>query len=367
MKLTARIITTDRTPIFTGSGSLLHVDRVIRSQHLGRDGIFILVDKNTRKHCLPLLLGQSASMTAARILEVDGGEVSKTLQVAEHLWNRMLDEGAGRQSLLVNLGGGVVSDLGGFVASAYKRGIPYLNIPTSLMGLSDAAIGGKTSVNAGTIKNQVGFFYASKGVFIDPLFLETLPENHLRSGFAEIIKCALAGDARLWRRLKNHRLPALLSMPPGHPFFQAMITHAVTIKHQAVVKDYRETGYRKILNFGHTIGHALETWSLGESRPPLLHGEAVAAGMICASYLSKLKAGLPDRDLDDIRTYLAEGFKPYPLGGDEKNALAGLLVHDKKNQQGRSRFTLISRPGIPVINVECDPGEISEAVDFYLQ
>ena len=178
MKIPSRIITIDRTPIYVGKNALSFVDKVIRSMHLGRDGIYILVDKNTRLHCLPTVLEKSVSLAGARLLEIDGGEESKTMATAENLWNELLASGAGRESLLVNLGGGVISDLGGFVAAGYKRGIDYINIPTSLMGQADAAIGGKTALNLGRIKNQVGFFHAAKAVFIFPGFLKTLPEEH---------------------------------------------------------------------------------------------------------------------------------------------------------------------------------------------
>ncbi len=365
MKIPSRIITIDRTPIYVGKNALSFVDKVIRSMHLGHDGIYILVDKNTRQYCLPVLLEQSSLLAGARLLEIDGGEDSKTIAMAGKLWNELLASGASRESLLVNLGGGVISDLGGFVAAGYKRGINYLNIPTTLMGQSDAAIGGKTAVNLGNIKNQIGFFQAAKGVFIFPGFLNTLPKDHLRSGMAEIIKCALVGNARLWRRIRNHPVTEILSLPVEHAFWHEMLTSTIKYKNMVVVRDYKENKLRKVLNFGHTIGHALEAYSMLDSRKSLLHGEAVAAGMICAAYLSHKKTGLMAPDMEAITTYLTDGFPVYSVYTLSMPAVMELIIHDKKRQNGQLQFTLISKPGNPVINISCDQEEILEALGFF--
>jgi len=365
MKVSSRIITVDRTPVFVGREALSSVDHAIRTMHLGHEGIYLLVDKNTRQHCLPDATVASVGLAGARVMEVDGGEDSKTLATAERLWNELLASGAGRESLLVNLGGGVITDLGGFVAAGYKRGISYINIPTSLTGQCDAAIGGKTSVNMGGIKNQVGFFYPAKGVFIYPGFLKTLPNEHLRSGIAEIIKCALIGDMHLWRRLLDHPVTDLLDMPVEHPFWNELLTVTIRYKNRVVTKDFREKKLRKVLNFGHTIGHALETYSMVNSVKPLLHGEAVAAGMICAAYLSHLKTGLSSSGMEAIKNYISDGFTRFSIDQSCKSAILDIMIHDKKNLDGQRRFTLISVPGKPVVNVECNLPEISEAIDFY--
>ena len=380
MKISNRIITIDRTPVFFGNDSLSCIDRFLRSVQKYNNSVinpaieidtagshneaFILVDPESRKYCLPILLGHSASLAKARILETEGGEDSKSLTTAEKLWHELLASGADRNSLLVNLGGGVVSDLGGFVAAGYKRGINYINIPTTLMGQADAAIGGKTAVNLGHIKNQIGFFHSAKAVFIFPGFLKTLPEEHLRSGLAEIIKSALISDAEIWHRLLRNPVGKLLNMPVESGLWINLIAGAVKFKNRVVENDYRERKLRKVLNFGHTVGHALEAFSrLGTSKP-LLHGEAVAAGMICASCLSHRKTGLSLTELNEIKAYLTEGFPAYPVDGLARSAIMELIMHDKKNQNGRIQFALISKPGHPVINVSCSQEEIFEALEF---
>jgi 3-dehydroquinate synthase len=233
------------------------------------------------------------------------------------------------------------------------------------MGQADAAIGGKTAINLGKIKNQIGFFHAAKAVFIFPEFLKTLPVAHLRAGLAEIIKMALISDASVWRRLLKHPVSKLIHKPVESKLWLTLIAGAVKYKNRVVMHDYRERKLRKSLNFGHTIGHALEGYSQMRSGSSLLHGEAVAAGMICASYLSHRKTGLPAADLEAIQTYLAEGF-----GADQSDALSmlsvmELMMHDKKKSNGHLLFTLISKPGKAVIGVPCEQNEILEALNFY--
>ena len=364
MKFSSRIVTIDRTPVFLGGNTLAKIDHVIRSMHLGRDGIYILTDNNTRSHCLPAAIAGSACLAGAGILEVEAGEGSKTLLAAEKLWGDLLASGAGREALLVNLGGGVISDLGGFVSAGYKRGISYINIPTSLIGQADAAIGGKTAVNTGQVKNQVGFFHAPKAVFIFPGFLESLPLDHLRSGFAEIIKTALIGNGKLWRRLCSRPVAVVLSIPTGHPFWQELIGEAVQFKNRMVVQDYREQKIRKVLNFGHTIGHALESYSFTGSRSHMLHGDAVAWGMICAASLSTLKTGLTVAGFMEIKAYLAAGFPPPQVESGAMPLLMEFMRHDKKRHNNQVQFTLISNPGEPVIGVPCTEEEIMGAMEL---
>ena len=363
MKISNRIVTVDRTPIFFGKEVFEDFDRMVKAMHPG--GIFILTDENTGRHCLPLLLEKTRSMENSKVIQTEGGEEAKSLDKAGKLWQELMGLGANRSSLIVNLGGGVISDLGGFVAGGYQRGIRYINMPTSLMGQADAAIGGKTAVNLGHIKNQVGFYYPASGIFVYPGFLETLPAKHLRSGLAEIIKSALIGNEKLWRRIRNMPVDMLMDTPPEEPSWQDLIRWTITFKNKVVVKDFREVKHRKILNFGHTIGHAMESISFSGSRLPLLHGEAVAAGMICEAWLSGRKTGLTKEDLNDITGYLADGFDGVPIDPGVKDQLTNIMKHDKKMKHGQLHFTLISRPGLPVVNIACDTGEIYEAIDFY--
>lgn len=324
--------------------------------------VFILVDRNTRKYCLPMLLDHVLSLEHVPVLEIPGGEDSKSFSAAEHLWTRLLELGAGRNSLLINLGGGVVSDLGGFVAAGYKRGINYINIPTSLMGQADAAIGGKTGINIGHVKNQVGFFYPSRGVFIFPGFLKTLPAAHLRSGLAEIIKSVLIGNTSLWRRLVKHPVAELLQQPVDGGLWPGLISESVKFKNRVVMQDYRERKQRKALNFGHTIGHALEGFSQTIPGKQLMHGDAVAAGMICATFLSHRKTGLSQAHMESVVSYLRNGFPAILIEDQAKATILELITHDKKNLNGLIRFTLISKPGSPVLDVSCSQEEILEAL-----
>lgn len=362
-KLSSRIITVHRTPIFFGPDSLSSVSRLVDSLNPGK--IFILADTNTSHHCLPLLLEKAALLQKAKVIDIEAGEQAKSLQNAEKLWIDLLASGAGRSDLIINLGGGVVTDLGGFVAAGYQRGINYINIPTSLIGMADAAIGGKTAVNLGTIKNQVGFFHAAKAVFICPEFLKTLPKEHLRSGMAEIIKIALIGHAALWKRLQKNPVSRMISLPADSALWHKLILTAITYKNKVVVNDYHETKLRKVLNFGHTIGHAFEGLSQSGNGRPLLHGEAIAAGMVCAAYLSHHKTGLPEATMEEISAYLFNGFSLGRFDPSLKPLLMEKMLHDKKIRNGRLYFTLIPKPGAALINVECSSGEVSEAIDYY--
>ena len=363
IKFSNRIITINRTPVFFGNDVLSALDRFISGMR--PNGTFILVDTETRKYCLPLALEKTKALAKAKVIEIDGGEAAKSLENAEKLWHELMVSGAGRSSLLINLGGGVISDLGGFVAAGFQRGINYINIPTSLMGQADAAIGGKTAVNLGSIKNQVGFFHAAAGVFIFPEFLKTLPEPHLRSGLAEIIKSLLIGNAPLWMRLQKNPVPRMLGLPAESAIWQELILAAATYKNKIVCKDYRERKLRKVLNFGHTLGHAFESLTMMNSRQPMLHGDAVAAGMVCAAYLSHRKAALGHDDLYKITTYILDGFGLPAVEPSSKSHIMEIMTHDKKALDGKIGFTLISKPGFPLINVACNNIEISEALDYY--
>ncbi|MFZ4522612.1 MAG: 3-dehydroquinate synthase [Bacteroidales bacterium] len=363
MKISSRIITTDRTPIFFGHDSLAALEKILGS--LLPDTIIILVDTNTRNHCLPVLLSKVPSLDKAQILEIQEGETGKSLATAEKLWAALMNSGIGRNTLLVNLGGGVISDLGGFVAAGYLRGIRYINVPTSLIGQADAAIGGKTGVNLGEVKNQVGFLYPAQAVVIFPGFLKTLPAEHLRSGLAEIVKSALVGDAIAWRRINKHPVKYLVNLPVEDTLWCNMIAGAIKLKNKVVMQDFRERKLRKVLNFGHTIGHALEAHSHRQNGSPLLHGDAVAAGMVCAAYLSYRKSGLGLSDYQAIKNYLTGGFPCVPVDPVSFPAIMELMKHDKKRRSGQLQFTLISKPGYPRINISCDEEEILDALAHF--
>ncbi|MEI7897345.1 MAG: 3-dehydroquinate synthase family protein [bacterium] len=363
IKLSNRIITTQRTPIFFGNDVLPALDKIVASIRPG--GIFILADLNTRKHCLPLLLERSKSVANAAIIEIDGGEADKSIENAGKIWQILMASGADRKSLLVNLGGGVVTDLGGFVAAGFQRGIKYINVPTSLMGQADAAIGGKTAVNLGHVKNQVGFFYPPEGVFIVPEFLKTLPEAQLRSGFAEIIKSVLIGNAALWRRVHKTPVNGWMNLPAEGVLWQDMILAAATYKNKVVAKDFREKKLRKVLNFGHTLGHAFESLGMQSDGEPLLHGEAVAAGIICAVYLSHVSTGLSTAEMHAVTDYIREGYRQVPFQQESGSLMLDIARHDKKNHDGSIRFTLLSKVGVPQVNTVCGDDQVLAALAYY--
>lgn len=364
MQQTSRITRVHRTRIATGDGALSQLSRWLKSERWDQERIFILVDANTRIHCLPPLLEKVPVLKSARVLEIQSGEAFKSMATAEVLWNELLNQGADRNALLINLGGGVVSDLGGFVASGFKRGIAYLNLPTTLIGQADAAIGGKTGVNLGFLKNQIGAFYLPAAIFLFPQFLETLPPEHLRSGFAEVVKCALVGDEVLWRRIEKVGANEILHMPISSPFWREMVEKAVRIKLKIVRDDFLEQRQRKKLNFGHTIGHALESFVNERGNGGLLHGDAVVVGMIAEGYLSQKRCGLPGEDFKKMELFLRATYQTDLFTARDIPALIERMRHDKKNGGGRIRFSLIRMVGLPVINVVCSDVEIAEALQF---
>lgn len=366
MRLTSRVTSVSRTHIECGNGALRQIDHFLRSNRFDKVKIFILADSNTHNHCLPILHKEVSLLRSTTLLEIPAGESSKSLETAEALWAELLSQGADRSSLLINLGGGVISDLGGFVAAGYKRGISYINIPTSLIGQADAAIGGKTGVNLSHLKNQVGLFYAPAAVFIFPGFLETLPSTHLRSGLAEVVKCALIGNAVLWNRMAGQGAAGILRMPVSSPFWQDLIEKTVTCKTRIVRDDFREQRQRKRLNFGHTVGHALESFRNMNDAANLLHGDAVTVGMIAESFLSHKKCGLPVDKLTQISTFLHSLYPETLFSVAAISVLTDLMIHDKKNTGTTIRFSLIKQPGVPVINIGCTRDEISEALRFVL-
>ncbi|MBN3036618.1 MAG: 3-dehydroquinate synthase [Bacteroidales bacterium] len=321
--------------------------------------VFLLVDSNTRRHCLPLV-GQMEWLGAARVIGMQAGEDHKNLETCVSIWNQLSEAGAGRDALLINLGGGVVCDTGGFAASAYKRGIPFINIPTSLLAMVDAALGGKVGVDHMHLKNQIGLFSVPRCVVINPVFLGTLPEEHLDSGYAEVLKHGLIADAEYWEHWKDRRPAALRE-------WEVLIRGSVEIKERIVRMDPYESGPRKALNFGHTFGHAIESLWLSKTGNPLHHGRAVAAGMICETWLSHQKAGLPAEELEGIVTVLHREFQPVPLHGDDLDRLLILMDQDKKNRGGEVRFTLIRRIGSCETDRTCHRSLVAESFEYYLK
>lgn len=317
---------------------------------------FVLTDENTGKYCLPLLREQLGNPDNFDIIEIAAGEESKDIDFCIGVWKMLIDFGADRQSLLINLGGGVISDLGGFAASTFKRGIDFVHVPTTLLSQVDASVGGKTGIDINSIKNVIGTFTQPKAVFIEDKFLKTLPARQILSGSAEMLKHGLICDADYWNQLKKSDL----STPAGW-----MVHRSVAIKNAVVLEDPHEKNIRKSLNFGHTIGHAVETYSLINDEDSLSHGEAIAIGMICEAYLSHKKTGLSAEDLAEITEVLIELYPRYDLKPIDKATLIDYMLKDKKNQNGKINCTLLSKIGQFNIDNICTEEELIEGLNYY--
>ena len=312
--------------------------------------IIWLTDTLTRKYCLPLL--EAASSSADMVIEVPTGEIHKNISTCQYIWQTMTQANIDRKALLINVGGGVIGDMGGFCAATYKRGIDFIQIPTTLLAQVDASIGGKLGIDFEGYKNQIGLFVEPKAVFIDTQFFDTLPERQMRSGFAEIIKHCLIADKDMWN--------VLLEAPNWKKQnWKELVRHSVEIKYQIVSQ---ERNIRKLLNFGHTIGHALESYFL-ETASPLLHGEAIAWGIIAETYISYKKTYLTYEDFLEIKDFVSPIFSPVPsLNEKIIQKITELTLQDKKNEQGIRYFTLLGEIGKGVFGEKVEEYEIYEAL-----
>lgn len=317
---------------------------------------FVLTDENTAQHCLPLLREKLNNPDNFDIIEINAGEESKDIDFCIGVWKMLIDFGADRQSLLINLGGGVISDLGGFAASTFKRGIDFVHVPTTLLSQVDASVGGKTGIDIDSIKNIIGTFTQPKAVFIEYQFLKTLPARQILSGTAEMLKHGLICDAAYWNQLKTSDL----ANPTA-----GLIYTSVAIKNKIVLEDPHEKNIRKALNFGHTIGHAVETYSLINDENSLSHGEAIAIGMICEAYLAHKKTGLSAEELREITEVLSSLYPRYELKESYNETLLGIMLKDKKNQNGKINCTLLSAIGQFNIDNNCTDVELLEALGYY--
>ena len=319
--------------------------------------IFVLTDSNTNQHCLPLF--DKLFQHAYTLLTMKVGETNKHLATCEDLWASLSEQGADRNSLLINLGGGVVTDLGGFVACTYKRGIDFINIPTSLLAMVDASVGGKTGVDFQGLKNQIGIIKEPAFVVIDDVFLQTLPQDERRSGYAEMLKHGLVADADYFSLLSSKSIDINDQMADH-------IRHSVSIKSKVVTEDPFEQGLRKILNYGHTLGHAIETHFLEHpTKKRLLHGEAIAIGMIMEAELSCRTTNLTVEVRDQIKTIFSSIYEPVSFAESDVIAIKGLLKHDKKNQSNQVRFVLLQAIGKPLIDCLVSEEDINAAFQFY--
>ena len=352
---------------------------VAESEH---DRVFVLTDDTTHECCLPKVAALLAQYDAVPIT-IAHGDQHKTLAALGDVWTALQQGGATRHSLIINLGGGMITDLGGFAAATFKRGINFINIPTTLLAMVDAAVGGKTGINFGGLKNEIGAFADARFVIINTCFLDTLDAENLCSGYAEMLKHALISDERMWAEHVNFDLSQ-----PDLAELQHMVAESIAVKERIVAEDPHEHGIRKALNFGHTIGHALEEFALQQaggavvstaptnqttgstaisSAPgnrPLLHGYAVAFGLIGELYMSARKAGFPTERLHQTARFIRENYAQTEFTCNDYPTLLDLMRHDKKNTSGVINFTLLHNIGDIRINQTATDEEICEALDF---
>lgn len=327
-------------------------------QNCAHDKLFILVDKHTRELCLPLISGFDC-LKNAHIITIGPEDIHKNLETLAYVWKELSDQGATRHSLMINLGGGMITDLGGFAASTFKRGFQYINIPTTLLAMVDASVGGKTGINFNGLKNEIGVFSPAEYVLIDTEFLKSLDSHNILSGYAEMLKHGIISTTGHWAELLNFDLNQI-----DYKALQQLVAHSVSIKEDIVEKDPFEKNIRKALNLGHTVGHAFESLALENNRP-VLHGYAVAWGIICELYFSFIKVGFPKDKLRQAIQFIKENYGVLTFDCKQYDRLYEFMTHDKKNSAGIINFTLMGEIGDIRINQSANKEEILEILDFY--
>lgn len=318
--------------------------------------VFVLTDELTSRHCLPVIQPVLDQLPGYDLIEIASGEENKNIDFCIGIWKMLVDFGADRHSLLVNVGGGVITDMGGFAASTYKRGIDFVQVPTTLLSQVDASVGGKTGIDLNHIKNIIGTFTSPKAVFIVQEFLDTLPKRQILSGMAEMLKHGLITDADYWNDLVQQGMKTPT---------QEQIYQSVAIKNRIVMEDPHERGFRKALNFGHTIGHAVETYSLENDTVHLTHGEAIAMGMICEAWLSHKKSTLSAEELKQITDVISSWYPKYYLDESCHTLLHELMRKDKKNKGTEINCTLLTHIGECSIDHICTEEELCDSLKFY--
>lgn len=320
--------------------------------------VFLLTDENTHIYCTKLLVGSEFLKTAESIV-IKPSDINKTIDSVVHVWKELSNKGATRNSCLVTIGGGMATDLGGFAASTFKRGIDFINIPTTLLAMVDASVGGKTGFNFNGLKNEIGVFNEAKAVIIDTDFLKTLDKENMTSGYAEMLKHSLISDEKMWAQHICFDLNE-----PNYGLLLEMIEKNVGVKEKIVTEDPHEKGIRKALNFGHTFGHAFESFSLSSGKP-ILHGYAVAFGIICELYISTITLGFPTDKLHQTVRFIKENYGQFSITCDDYDQLIELMQHDKKNIGKEINFTLLKDIGDIHINENVATELIKEAFDFF--
>ncbi|MDT7831721.1 3-dehydroquinate synthase [Flavobacteriaceae bacterium S356] len=318
--------------------------------------LFILVDENTMTHCYSKFIPFLDTDTRIEVIEIEPGEEFKNLQTSAGVWNALSELDADRKSLLITLGGGVITDLGGFIASTFKRGIDFVNIPTTLLSMVDASVGGKTGIDLGVLKNQIGLFSNPKMVIVDTDYLTTLSDREVRSGMAEIIKYGLTYDIKLLQEVKESK---------NHNF-NDLVFKSIQIKNTVVLEDPKENGLRKILNFGHTIGHAIESYFLeNPNKEKLTHGEAISIGMICECYISYQLLNLQNKKVDSAKELILSIFDKVQILAEDFDPIIALLKHDKKNVAGQVNFVLLNDFEDCQLDCKVPNDLIIESLEYY--
>ena len=316
--------------------------------------VAVIVDENTRKNCYPKIKQATPDHI---VIEIKSGEEEKNLDTCRYIWNELTSNAFDRKSLVVNLGGGVIGDMGGFCAATYKRGIDFINIPTTLLAQVDASIGGKLGIDYRNFKNHIGVFQNPLRVFLDVSFFKTLNPAEIRSGYAEIIKHCLIRDGNRFQEITNTPYDRL-------DLFE-LTRHSVDVKNKVVLEDPTEKGLRKILNFGHTIGHAIESFYLDRPGNKLLHGEAIAIGMICEAFLSRQKLGMTEADLEKISSYILEIYGPKAIEESCVEKIIELTRQDKKNVGDKIKCSLLNKIGNCAYNIDIDDDDIQASINYF--
>jgi len=352
-----KAITSQDSTVYFNEECYLAINKHLATNNYSK--LFLIADENTLEHCYPNFCSKLETSLEIEVIQITSGEEHKNIETCSGVWNALSELNADRKCLIINIGGGVVTDLGGFVASTYKRGVNYINVPTSLLAMVDASVGGKTGVDLGNLKNQIGVINTSEMVLIDTNFLKTLPQNEMRSGLAEMLKHGLIQDELYWNKMND--LSKLTTSD-----LDALIYESVIIKNNVVTQDPTEQGLRKTLNFGHTLGHAIESYYLeDENKTTLLHGEAVAIGMILACYISTKLTNFNREKCDDIKKAILNTYDKITFDTADLVPILELMKFDKKNSHGNINFVLLSDIGATVIDRTVPNELILESFEYY--
>lgn len=344
-------------PIYFGDSAYYQLEKYLNYKNFSK--IAIIVDNNTKTLCLPFFMNKIKKVHDFIVIETKSGEEYKSIKSSVKIWKNLIKCELDRKSLIINLGGGLITDIGAFAASTFKRGIEFINIPTTLLGMVDAAHGGKNGIDFDNLKNMIGTNNFPKMILIDYKFLKTLPENEFKSGMAEMFKHGLISDKTHWNELKSLSYQNQANLPK-------LVKKSLEIKNSIVRIDPFEKNLRKYLNFGHTLGHAIETFALKQNRfNKILHGEAIAVGMILEAYISTKKLKLPKKDVVEIKSTLRKNYSILDFKQKDIEKIISLLIHDKKNNNGIVKFTLLNKIGSCSIDLGVEEKIIHEAFIFY--